>query len=104
VKDDAHQKARDYLIRTWPAVATIQDFRDSLPQIRAAVDTCKKHGDKWTLRKLALTFDTSVKKLADLAAALDPSTDADKKLLADANAAGKTLAALEKEVATFIGE
>jgi hypothetical protein len=104
VKDDAHQKARDYLLKTWPAVATIPDFKDSLPQLRAAVDMCKKHGDKWTMRKLLTIFSAAGPKLIELAAALDPASEADRKLLADANAAGKTLAAMEVEVRTFVGE
>lgn len=104
VKDEAHQKARDYLLRTWPAVATIPDFRDSLPQVRSAVDVCKKHGDKWTTRKLLGAFTTAGVKLNELVAALDPANDADKKLLADATNAGKVLAALEQELRTFISE
>ena len=102
VKDDAHQKARDYLLKTWPAVATIQDFKDSLPQLRAAVDTCKKNGDKWALRKLLSVFSTAGVKLNDLVAPLDPASEADRKLLADATNAGKVLAALEQELRGFV--
>jgi tetratricopeptide (TPR) repeat protein len=104
VKDDAHQKARDYLLKTWPAVATIQDFKDSLPVLRSSVDVCKKHGDKWTLRKLLTSFSTAGVKLNDLVTPLDPASETDRKLLADANNAGKVLAALEVELRTFVGE
>jgi hypothetical protein len=103
-KDEAHLKARDYLLKTWPAVSSIPDFKDSLPQLRAAVDACKKHGDKWTLRKLLAVFGTAAPKLNEQAAALDPASDADRKLLADANNAGKVLAAMEQELRGFIGE
>jgi tetratricopeptide (TPR) repeat protein len=104
VKDDAHQKARDYLLKTWPAVATIQDYKDALPQIRAAVDVCKKHGDKWTLRKLLTGFSTVGVKLKELVEALDPAQEADRKLLIDANAVGKVLGALEVELRGLVGE
>ncbi|MDY3563791.1 hypothetical protein R5W23_005413 [Gemmata sp. JC673] len=104
VKDDAHQKARDYLLKTWPGVQTVADFRDSLPLIRSAVDECKKHKDTWTMRKLLTVFSTAVVKLNDLVAQLDPASDADKKLLADANQVGKTMAALEQEVRKLAGE
>lgn len=104
VKDEAHLKARDYLLKTWPAVATIQDFKDSLPQLRAAVDTCKKNGDKWALRKLLAVFSAAGPKLNDLAAALDPASETDRKLLKDATNAGKVLAALEVEIHGFVGE
>jgi hypothetical protein len=101
-KSDEHAKARDYLLRTWPAVATIPDFKDSLTQIRASVDVCKKNGDKLALRKLLVVFGTTGGKLSELVGALDQSNEADKKLLADANAVGKALAALEIELLQFV--
>jgi hypothetical protein len=104
VKDAAHQKARDYLLKTWPAVATVQDFKDSLAQLRSAADVCKKNGDKWTLRRLLVIFGTAGSKLVELSQALDPASDGDRKLIADANQVGKTLAALEQELRTFVGE
>lgn len=111
VKDEAHQKARDYLTKTWPAVATIQDFKDSAVRqndkdgpLKLAVEVCKKNGDKWTLRKLLIAFNAAGVKLNELAAGLDPTSEADKRLQADANSAGKALAALEQEVRAFVGE
>jgi hypothetical protein len=103
-KDEQHAKARDYLLKTWPAVATIQDFKDSLPLIRAHVDTCKKHGDKWTMRKLLTIFSTAAVKLNDLAAPLDASSESDRKLIADATEAGKQFAKLELELREFVKE
>ncbi len=103
VKNDAHQKARDYLLKTWPAVASIPDFKESLPQLRAAVDVCKKNGDKWAFRKLLAIFGVAGQKLNDLAAALDPASDVDRKLAADAQSAGKVLAAMELEIRGFVG-
>lgn len=103
-KDAAHQKARDYLLKTWPAVATIQDFKDSLPQLRAHVDTCKKHGDKWTARRLLTLFGAAGPKLIELTEALDRASENDRKLAADANTVGKVLAALEVELRGFVGE
>jgi tetratricopeptide (TPR) repeat protein len=111
IKDEAHQKARDYLLKTWPTAATVQDFKDSAvkqnnidPPLRVHVDVCKKHGDKWTLRKLRASFDAAGVKLNELVAGLDAANEADKKLLADASAAGKALAALEQDIRTFIGD
>lgn len=101
-KDDAHQKARDYLLKTWPAVATIPDFKDSLPLLRANVDACKKAGDKLALRKWVALSGTAGVKLQELVAALDQSGENDKKLLADATAVGKALAALEIELVNFV--
>jgi tetratricopeptide (TPR) repeat protein len=103
VKDEGHQKARDYLLKTWPAVASIPDFKEGLAPLRSAVDVCKKNGDKWTLRKLLALFSAAGPKLNELAAMLDPSSEADRKLAADAQNAGKVLAALEQEVRGFVG-
>ncbi len=102
IKDDAHQKARDYLLKTWPVVATIADFKDSLPQIRSAVDVCKKHGDVWALRKLLTVFTAAAAKLNDLVAPLDPASEVDRKLAVDATNVGKVMAALEQEVRKFV--
>lgn len=102
VKSEAHQKARDYLLKTWPGVQTIADFRDSAPLVRAAVEECKKNGDTWTLRKLLTVFSTAVVKLNELVAQLDPTSDADKKLLADATQVGKVMAVLEAEVRKLV--
>jgi tetratricopeptide (TPR) repeat protein len=104
VKDDAHQKARDYLLKTWPAVASIPDFKDSLPQIGAAVEVCKKHGDKWTARRMLTIFSAAGVKLNELVQPLDAAGEGDRKLIADANAVGKRLAAIEQDLRTFVGE
>ena len=103
-KDAAHQKARDYLLKTWPAVATIQDFKDSLPLLRAHVDTCKKHGDKWTARRLLTLFGAAGPKLIELTETLDRASETDRKLATDANTVGKVLAAMEVELRGFVGE
>jgi hypothetical protein len=109
IKNDEHQKARDYLLKTWPAVATIQDFKDAAVKqndrdgpLRAAVDVCKKNGDKWTIRKVLVGFTTAGVKLNELVAGLDASNAADKKLADDATNVGKVLAALEQELRAFI--
>jgi len=102
VKDAAHQQARDYLLKTWPAVGSIPDFKDNLDKIRAAVETCKSKGDKLTLRKLLTIFVASRTKLQDLAAALDGTNDADRKLIVDATEVGKRMAALEQEIVEFL--
>jgi tetratricopeptide (TPR) repeat protein len=105
VKDDAHQKARDFLLRTWPAVATVPDFKDSLQQLRSAVEVCKKNGDKWTARRLLTTvFSAAGAKLNELEAVLDPASEADRKLIADASTVTKAIAALEQDLRTFLGE
>jgi len=101
-KNDAHAKARDYLLKTWPAIATIPDFKDSLPQIGAAVEECKRQNDRHTLRKLLTIFSAAVVKLNELVAPLDVNADADRKLLDDAKKAGGVLADLEIKITEFV--
>jgi tetratricopeptide (TPR) repeat protein len=101
-KSDAHSKARDYLLKKWPAVATVPDFRDSLPDLGRAVEECKKAGDKYALRKLLTVFTAAGVKLNDLVAPLDPNADADRKLAADAKAVAAALAALEVQITEFV--
>ncbi|VTU00509.1 unnamed protein product [Gemmataceae bacterium] len=101
-KSDAHAKARDYLLKKWAAVATVPDFRDSLPDLGRAVEECKKVGDKYTLRKLLTVFTAAGVKLNDLVAPLDPNADADRKLAADAKAVAAALAALEVQITEFV--
>ncbi len=101
-KGPEHAKARDYMLMTWPAVASIPDFRDSLPQITAAVDECMKQGDRYALRKLLTVFTAAGVKLNNLVTPLDPNAEADRKLAADANTVGETLAALEAKITEFV--
>ena len=94
-KNAAHAKARDYLLKTWPGIATIPDFRDSLPQIGSAVEECMKNGDRFTMRKLLSIFTGSIVKLKELTESLDQNSDSDRKLAADATRVGEAMAALE---------
>jgi tetratricopeptide (TPR) repeat protein len=102
-KSPEHAKAREYLLKTWPAVSTIPDFKDSLPTITSAVEVCIKLGDHYTLRKLLSVFSGAAVKLNELAAALDSTAEADRKLAADATKVGEAMAALEIKITEFLG-
>jgi hypothetical protein len=101
-KNPEHARARDYLLKTWPAIATIPDFAESLPRVGAAVEECMKNGDRFTLRKLLTAFTGSIVKLKELTDVLDQNADADRKLAADANRVGETMAALETRVREYL--
>lgn len=100
-KGDEHAKARDYLLKTWPALGTIQDYKESLGALRNAVDACKKAGDKYAFRKLSSHFNNFAGKLNDLIAPLDGNSDSDRKALEDAKAVREFVGKLEQEVAEF---
>ena len=74
-KSAEHAKARDYLLKTWPAIATIPDYVESLPRIGAAVDECIKNGDRFTMRKLLTVFTGSIVKLKELTDLLDQNSE-----------------------------
>ena len=101
-KDTEHAKHREYLIKTWPAVATIGDLKESLPQLRAALDACKKAGDRHAFRRLLGILGAFPAKLTDLIKDLDPNADADRKTLGDAKVVRDVVAKLEQEVVEFL--
>jgi len=101
-KNDAHAKARTYLLKTWPTVATIPDFKESLPELAKNIDECKKHGDQYTLRKLLFIFSKAVAKLNDLIVPLDSNSDADRKLAVGANETLEVLRNKENEIQEFV--
>ncbi len=103
-KSPAHAQARDYLLKTWPAVSTIPDFADSLKPVTAAADECMKVGDRFTLRKLLAVFTAAGVKLNDLVAGLDANAEADRKLFEEAKKVGEALAALEIKITDYLAK
>lgn len=101
-KNDAHAKARDYLLKKWAAIATIPDYKESLPELGRAVDECKKNGDKYALRKLLTLFTAAGAKLNDLVTPLDPNADGDRKLATDAKSVITALGTLEVQITEFV--
>ena len=101
-KSEEHAKARDYLLKTWPALGTIQDFHESLGTLRNAVETCKKSGDKYAFRKLLGHFSNFAVKLNDLISPLDANSDSDRKALENAKSIRDVIGKLEQEVADFV--
>lgn len=101
-KDAGHVKAREYLLKTWPALATIPDVKESLPALRTNLDACKKANDRFAVRKLLTTFSGFAVRLNDLVAPLDPNTDTDRKALQDAEEIRKVMAAMEQELQEWL--
>lgn len=101
-KDGEHAKAREYLLKTWPALATVPDLKESLPQLRAAVDACKAARDKYAFRRLLGVLGGFPAKLTELIKDLDPNNAADLKAVQDAMAVREVIGKLEPEVAEFL--
>jgi tetratricopeptide (TPR) repeat protein len=103
-KDDEHMKAREYMTKTWPALATITDLRDSLPRLRSAVDACKKAGDKYAFRRFLSVLGGLPAKLGELIKDLDASAAGDLKLLNDVKSIREVVGKLEQEVVVYLKE
>lgn len=101
-KDEQHAKEREYMLKTWPAVATISDIKDSLPRLRAAIDACKKAGDKLAFRRFLGILGGFPTKLNDLVKDLDPNADSVRKTLEDAKIVRDLVAKTETEVIAFL--
>ena len=101
-KNADHAKARDYLLKSWPALATVQDLKDSLPQVRNAIDACKKADDRHAVRKFLTVVSDFAVKLNDLVAPLDANSDADRKSLADAKEVRDVVGKAETELVEFL--
>jgi hypothetical protein len=101
-KDDAHKKAREYLLTTWPTLGTIPEIHGSLKRIEAEVQVCIEKKDKYALRKLLILFSTARVKLNDLFTPLDAT--ADRALIENVKEAGERLAALEIKITEFVNK
>lgn len=65
-KSPEHAKAREYLLKSWPKLATIGDLKDSLPQLATNVEICKKAGDHHAFRAFLAILDRFPSKLQEL--------------------------------------
>ena len=74
-KNPGHDTARGYLLRRWPALATVVDLRESLPQLKQAVATCKQAGDKYAFRQFRDILGSFEAKLGELLKDADGVTD-----------------------------
>ncbi len=101
-KSPEHAKAREYLLKTWPAVATINDLNDSLAPLRQAVAVCTKAGDRHAFRRLLVILGGFPTKLTDLIKDLDPNADADRKALGSAKVIRDVVSKVEQDVIEFL--
>lgn len=101
-KDEAHAKAREYLLKTWPALATVPDLHASLAQLRANVEICKKAGDKHAFRRLLGILGAFPARLDGIVRDIDGSTDMDRKTLNDAKIVLEFVAKIEQEVVAYL--
>jgi hypothetical protein len=102
VKDETHAKAREFLLKKWPALGTVQDLHDNLGSLRTAVDTCRKNGDKYTLVKLMTQFSQTAVTLARLEGEIDAATKAGEAAAKNATEVRQVLSQVEKDITEFL--
>jgi hypothetical protein len=101
-KSPEHAKAREFLIKTWPALASIPDWRDNLPTLTKSVAECKTANDKLALRKFRASLADMPVKLTDLTQPLDSAIDSDRRLIADARLIRDALEKFDTELLEFL--
>jgi len=101
-KDEQHGKEREYMLKTWPALAAISDIKDSLPRLRTAIDACKKAGDKHGFRSFRSILAGFPTKLNEMVKDLDPNADSVRKTIEDAKIVRDLVAKTETEVIEFL--
>lgn len=95
-KGDGHKKAREFLLKDWPKLATVGDLKDGLAQLRQAVELCKQAGDKYAFRQLRDQLGGFPAKLDGL------TTDADAAAEQAAKAVREGVAQVEQEVDAYL--
>jgi hypothetical protein len=101
-KSDGHARARDYILKTFANLANLPDYKDSQKTLEDAIKVCKDNSDQYTLRRLLVIFNQTATKLTDLAANLDSNSEADRKLLDDAQKARDFFEARENDVREYL--
>ncbi len=103
-KDDEHARAREFVTKTWPGLASISDLKDGLPGLKAAAKVCAAADDRLAFRKLLPALTALPVRLTDLVAPLDPSAEGDRKLLADAKEVRDAAATVEADVRALLSK
>ena len=84
--NDAHKKARAFLLDEWRKASTLADYQPLLPQLQPTVDTFVKNSDRLGLRNLLSAIGITYARLQDQLAPLDENTDADRIVIKDIKA------------------
>ena len=101
-KSPEHAKAREYLLKSWPALATIQDLDDSLGQMRNSVELLMKSNDRHAARKFLNLISEAAVKLEGLVAPLDANSDGDSQSLKKAKVVRDVVGKAEIDLVEFL--
>jgi hypothetical protein len=102
IKDGKHQKARNFIYKTWPSLKKAADMRAHMAEARQSFETCRSLGDRLTpvmLRKANLELTVQLKKEADEHSA---RRDDDRPALEAINVVAPELLALDQDAKNYL--
>ena len=94
-KNDAHRKARDYLLVTWRTVSNLTEFTNNLNSLNDAVKVMTDLDDRFGLFNLLTALDQSYGKLRDILDRLDQNAESDQPSLKELQAIKEALRKIE---------
>ena len=77
-KDEAHRKARDYVIDEWRKAAGLAAFKSAVQPLAEAAGVLMKYDDKLGLRNLVSSFEPAYARMKEVSDALDPNAETDR--------------------------
>jgi hypothetical protein len=94
-RNDAHKKARDFVINTWRQQSTLEEFTRNLEKLQDAHKTLIDNEDRLGLRNFVTAMDQTYAKFKDILERLDPNTESDKPALLELRTLSEELRKLE---------
>jgi hypothetical protein len=76
-KNDAHTKARDFVMKTWRSLTDLSEFQRNLESLQEATKTLTQQDDRLGLRNLITALDQTYGRLKELLERLDPQSPTD---------------------------
>jgi hypothetical protein len=102
VKDARHQKARDFIYRTWAKLTRAADMKANLAQARESFEICRAAGDVLTPQKLRRANVALTAHLAKELELLRPDRDDDRPALETIDRVSVDLKKLDDDVKDYL--
>ncbi len=101
VKGEKHAEARKFIYETWATLDPLA-VKDNLDAARAALEECKKAGDKLSPRRLRVLAVAHNGRLKEKLAALDPNKDEDRDVIQKIADTSDGLIKLVQDINAFV--
>lgn len=102
VADEAHGKAREYLMEEWPKAADAAALRAAVPKLKDAIAQCRRVDDKLTLLRAELLMPPALDRLNEtIQPLLETQEESGLKELESLQGLLKELSEIWKDLSTF---